>query len=84
MAMHYLSDAEHAETGRLPSVETFYRTAAENAADGWEDGDGETLGEGWYWWACFPGCLPDSDPCGPFATEAEALADARHGYDEQN
>lgn len=33
-------------------------------------------GNGWYWWACWPGCLPDSDPSGPFATEAEAIADA--------
>lgn len=32
---------------------------------------------GWYYWHCFPGCLPDSEPIGPFATEAEALADAR-------
>lgn len=32
---------------------------------------------GWYWQACFPGCLPDGEPCGPFATEADALADAR-------
>ena len=32
---------------------------------------------GWYWWSCFPGCLPDGDPSGPFATEADALADAQ-------
>ena len=32
---------------------------------------------GWYWWACFPGCLPDGDAVGPFATEAEAIADAQ-------
>ena len=31
----------------------------------------------WYWWSCFPGCLPDSEPFGPFATEAEAIADAQ-------
>lgn len=31
---------------------------------------------GWYWHACFPGCLPDGEPCGPFDSEAEALADA--------
>jgi hypothetical protein len=31
---------------------------------------------GWYWWSCFPGCLPDSEPMGPFETEAEAIADA--------
>lgn len=35
--------------------------------------------DGWWWWSCFPGCLPDGDPIGPFDTEAEALADAREG-----
>lgn len=33
-------------------------------------------GTGWYWWPCSPGCLPDGDPVGPFATSEEALADA--------
>lgn len=37
---------------------------------------------GYYWWPCFPGRLPDSDPCGPFTTEAEALADARKNCDD--
>ncbi len=32
---------------------------------------------GWYYWFCFPGCLPDSDPIGPFETEQQALDDAR-------
>ncbi len=36
---------------------------------------------GWYWWACFPGCLPEGDPNGPFETEADALADAQEGND---
>lgn len=31
---------------------------------------------GVYWWSCFPGCLPDSDAFGPFASEDEALEDA--------
>lgn len=31
----------------------------------------------WFYWSCFPGCLPDSDPVGPFDTEADALADAQ-------
>lgn len=30
---------------------------------------------GWYWWACWPGCLPDSDPVGPFDTEELAKQD---------
>jgi hypothetical protein len=33
------------------------------------------LDKGWYWWSCFPGCLPDGDPIGPFETEQEAMAD---------
>lgn len=37
--------------------------------------------EGWYWWSCQPGCLPDGDPSGPFATEAEALADLLGGLE---
>lgn len=32
---------------------------------------------GWFWWACFPGCLPDGPPTGPFDSHAEALADAQ-------
>ena len=34
---------------------------------------GEELRPGWYWWACHPGCMPDSDPDGPYATEREAI-----------
>ena len=41
------------------------------------DEAGEPLQDGWYWWAGFLGCLPDSEPCGPFTTEQEALNDAR-------
>ena len=37
---------------------------------------------GWYYWYCFPGCLPDSDPVGPFKSEAEALADAHAQAEE--
>jgi len=31
---------------------------------------------GWHWWACYPGCLPDSDAFGPFTTSYRALKDA--------
>ena len=34
---------------------------------------------GWYWVACFPGCLPDSEPVGPFSSEAEATANGEAG-----
>jgi hypothetical protein len=32
---------------------------------------------GFMWCVCLPGCLPDSEWSGPFATEEEAVADAR-------
>lgn len=35
------------------------------------------LDPGFYWQACFPGCLPDSEPVGPFKSYAAALEDAR-------
>lgn len=37
---------------------------------------------GWYWQSCFPGCLPNGEPNGPFDTEELALADAREGVDD--
>ena len=40
----------------------------------------EGISGGWFWHSCFPGCLPDSGPIGPFAGRAEALADAQEIY----
>lgn len=31
---------------------------------------------GWYWWPCFPGCLPDGDCLGPFSSSLDAMLDA--------
>ncbi len=41
------------------------------------DGDYKPIRPGWYWWTCFPGCLPDGEPMGPFSTSYRAYADAR-------
>ena len=35
--------------------------------------------DGWYWRACFPGCIPDGEANGPFDTEEEAIQDAQDG-----
>lgn len=70
MAQHYSDPRRESDPYALPDIETFQLRMAE-----------QHLEAGWYWQACFPGCLPDGDPVGPFATEAEALADAREGYD---
>ena len=72
----------------LPDVEIFYRTAQENENDGWLDNDGTPYRKGWYYsvgvgvaerflWACFPGCMSDSEPVGPFDSREEALAAAQ-------
>jgi hypothetical protein len=58
-------------------IEVFYRTIAENREYGVVDSDGDPLDSGWYWWSCFPGCLPDSEPMGPFDSEIEAIADSK-------
>jgi hypothetical protein len=73
----------------LPDVEIFYIEDPHGAE--WNEHFGSTCDdpppaclpgapcahEGYYWWSCFPGCLPDGEPNGPFDTLDEALADAR-------
>ena len=36
----------------------------------------------WYWY-CFPGCMPDSSAYGPFDSYDAALADAREQYNHE-
>lgn len=82
MAQHYSDPTRENDPHALPNVETFYMTAAEIAEAEWVDGEDDPKAPGWYYWFCFPGCLPDGDPVGPFATEAEALEDARSGLED--
>jgi hypothetical protein len=56
--------------GGLPNIEIFW-------SEDMDASDGEPFEPGYYWWACFPGCLPDGEPNGPFETEEEALEDAQ-------
>lgn len=58
------------------SLEDIRRDIRTDAIDPWYQA------EGWYYRSCFPGCLPDSEPIGPFASEEEALEDARRGLEE--
>jgi len=48
--------------------------------DGEQDEDGSISGAGWYWFACFPGCLPDGEPCGPFGSSSQARSDADENW----
>ena len=93
MAQHYSDPTRESDPHALPDVEVFYIDTptcdhcGRQAKAGTETcrACGAILPEfeaGWYWRSCFPGCLPDSEPNGPFDTEAEALADAQEGYDD--
>ena len=78
MTQTYSDPKRESDPHVLPDVEVFFDDA--DTVNGHArnfDSNGDPVESGWYWWACFPGCLPDSDPEGPFATEAEALADAQ-------
>ena len=74
----YSDPARESDSHALPNIEVFHLSHEEacEASGDWVAEDNASL-EGWYWWSCFPGCLPDSERFGPFATEAEALADAQ-------
>lgn len=76
MGQFYFDPARESDAHALPDAEAFYVKPGEKACE-WVD-----QGPGWYWWPCFPGCLPDGDPTGPFKTEAEAIADARESASE--
>lgn len=74
MTQFYFDPSREGDKRSLPDAEVFYAECGELG----EDGDGDPLPAGWYWWPCFPGCMPDGDPCGPFDTEADAIADAQN------
>jgi len=76
MTQAYSDPTRETDPYALPDVEVFYMSEQDLVEAAWCDEIGQ-LGKGWYYWLCFPGCLPDSDPIGPFETEEEALKDAQ-------
>lgn len=74
----YTDVTRETEEHALPDAEVFENVfVAEGDGSHLTDDLGDAMPNGFYWWACFPGCLPDSDPYGPFETEEDAIADAR-------
>ena len=95
MSYHYTDTNRENDPHALPDVEIFeinhttlrrdYREFVLGMmADAAEtDPTGLPIDYVGFWYASgFPGCLWDSEPVGPFDTEAEALAEAREsaGY----
>lgn len=89
MTQHYSNPKRESDPNALPDVETFYVGSGTDTTGMGCDAQcraGHSIDcelrqngtePGWYWQACFPGCLPDGEPNGPFDTEAEAVADAQ-------
>jgi hypothetical protein len=87
MSQHYSDPKRENDPHALPDLETFYVSESDVTHYGDHEllDNGEAITEaGWYWWACFPGCLPDSEPNGPFKTEEEALENARKDMDDDD
>lgn len=71
----YSDPSREADPHALPDIEIFEEMYGDTPS---YFEDGTLMTPGFYWWSCFPGCLPDGDPVGPFETEAEALEDAQN------
>jgi hypothetical protein len=73
MAQFYSNPARESEPYALPDCEVFYAEAGE-----WrEEETNERNVAGFYFWYCFPGCMPEGEPWGPYETEAEAIKACR-------
>ena len=54
-----------------------YDCEERNQDEGLRETSGDTMYEpGYYWAVCFPGCIPDGEFNGPFASESEAESHA--------
>lgn len=85
MPQHDSNPKRESKLKALPDIETFYISRDQAVTANRKIGEeGEPMEMGWYYWFCFPRWLPVNDPIGPFATEAEALADARDGMDDDS
>jgi len=76
MTQVYSDPSRESEPTALPNVEVWYHWPDSNPRIA-EDDVMRDQDPGWYYWFCLPGCLPDSDPIGPFDSEQEAIADAQ-------
>lgn len=77
---------EEAESEALQNIEFMEMSEADIRGYGkesvWYDEQNETFLEpGFYYWFCFPGCLPESGPHGPFTSEDEARNDIKSNQD---
>lgn len=76
----YSNPEREKDTWSLSDVEVFYADYGdlwENEDELFQNGYEEPNEPGYYYWFCLPGCMPDSDPIGPFETEEDAVIDSQ-------
>jgi hypothetical protein len=86
MAQYYSTPERESSPTAEPNVEVFYvsRMECNYNLQNMDHADEYTITEpGFYYWYCFPGCLPDSEPIGPFNTEAEAVKNMMENNGEE-
>ena len=69
----YSDPKREKEEHALPNVEVFFYTDYNHDVRCL----GYDLEPGYYYWDCFPGCMPDSEPWGPYETEQKAIEAAQ-------
>ena len=79
MGRHYLDEADASDPHKLPTLVVDYYSPDE-VANLPPDDDGDPMPSGYYYSFGLPGCLNDTEPCGPYDSEEEAVADARDTY----
>lgn len=78
MSQYYSDPTREHDTYALPDVEVFYSSDMPceecDACDACDacDGTGHKPA-GYYYWYCFPGCMPEGGAWGPYDTENEAV-----------
>ena len=79
MSVRIYSNPENESNLMMTSdVEVFH--SSEYGHDDELDKQGERVyPEGFYFWYCFGGCLPDSSPFGPYKTQDDAIFAAQNG-----
>ena len=85
MSQVYSDKSRKKDPHALPDVEVFYvsQTEVNYNLENLDHADEDVMTEaGWYWWTCSPGCLPDSDPIGPFKTKKLAIENAQNAHEE--
>jgi hypothetical protein len=81
MSQFYFDPKRETEPMALPDAEAFYvsQMEVEYNNQNLDHADEYTITKGgWYYWSCFPGCLPDGEPNGPFNSEKEAIKEAQN------